>query len=525
MDPVIGETSGDALASQPGISEDLHRTVNLGDISSLRANGEMPPAVFAVEGGLAVAGGPGPNDPNGVASTDASPPGGPLGPFVVSLPFEPRMEVEGSVNPAGSYVTVQIPIDALTQAVRLVLRPQLGLPNGATTAFGKISLIDPSGLTLAEIDPDPNMDGTTAEDLTVAMQNAPAGGQLVVRVASVPGAPTAAGSLPPSTAQSNVPFLLDVQRQDQSSAEASAGSTAEPGWFGTFALTSASQSDQSSQSASSVSSSDPASGVAISDQTTEIPPAGAPIITGSQDDGYYIRMATGPPVSRSSGPLGPVLAASDTDPTPPVDRHERALLQDISTLDRESDSEPRFDAISRGRWAIVQVEEDLSQVQPGERHVSVVLGAGGFPMKVSSRLSRDRAGLAGLLAALPAPVGPASSAPPPAGSFAGTDDRPAEWTAQVSYPADRRGYRDYVKAACGFVLGLGLTAGPLFSDLITSFRRKTNWKFGSAGRLSGPGSAKPGGRNTGRGPEFGKRTSWAFLLSRSSPGMEANETQ
>ncbi len=392
MNPVVGGANGEDFGTQAGDSADLRRTVNLGDIASLRANGEMPPVVIAMDGRMPVGGELGPNDPNLAGTTSGSPPSGSAGPNVVSLPSAPRMEVEGNVDSTEGSITVQIPIDALTQSVRLVLHPPLGLPNGDSTVLGKISLIDPSGQTLAEIEPSPNTDSASPEDLTVAMENAPAGGQLVVRVARVPGVQSVAGSLPPSTFQSNIPFLLDVQRQDQPSTETSAPTTSEPGWFGTFALTSAGPSGQSSPSASSVSTGDPSSDAANGDQATEVPPAGTPINIGSQDDGYYVRLATGPPVSRSSGPLGPVLAASDTDPTPPVDRHERALLQEIPSLDRENDSEDPADSISRGRWAVVQVEEDLSQDQSGGRHVTVVLGAGGFPMKVTSRLSGDRAG-------------------------------------------------------------------------------------------------------------------------------------
>ncbi len=497
MDLPMGGATSEAFGSQPGSSGDLRRTVNLGNLSSLRADGEMPPAVFGMDGRMPVAGETGPIDPNALGTMGGSDSSGSSSSAVVSLPSEPRMEVEGSISPAEGFVTVQIPIDALTQSVRLVLRPPLGLPNGESMALGKISLIDPSGRTLAEIDPDPATASATADDLTVAMQNAPAGGQLVVRVASVPGAQTGAGSLAPSTFQSNVPFLLDVQRQDQVSAEASAESTAESGWIGTFALASAGQSVASSLSANSVANDDASSDVAISDQTTEGPPAGTPIITGSQDDGYYIRLATGPPVSRSSGPLGPVLAASDTDPTPPVDRHERALLQEIPNLDRENDPEHSVDSISRGRWAVVQLEDDPSQAQSGERHVTVVLGAGGFPMKVSSRSSGDRAGLAGLLAALPTPVEPASTAESRPGSFAVADDPSVERTAQVSIPADRREFSGYLKAACGFVLGLGLTSGPLFSDLITSLRTKTPRRLPEA-RTVRDGDGSP--RRQRRGP-------------------------
>ena len=52
-----------------------------------------------------------------------------------------------------------------------------------------------------------------------------------------------------------------------------------------------------------------------------------------------------------------------------------------------------------------------------------------------------------------------------------------ELTAQVAYRAERREYADYLKAACVLVLGLSLTSGPFFSDVITSLRKKTSrWR-------------------------------------------------
>ena len=42
-------------------------------------------------------------------------------------------------------------------------------------------------------------------------------------------------------------------------------------------------------------------------------------------------------------------------------------------------------------------------------------------------------------------------------------------------------------------------------------------EFGSAGRLSGSGSAKPRGRNTHRGPEFGERASFSGNGSKWEP--------
>ncbi len=55
------------------------------------------------------------------------------------------------------------------------------------------------------------------------------------------------------------------------------------------------------------------------------------------------------------------------------------------------------------------------------------------------------------------------------------DDQPAAAVDAVS-PPERRQRADYLKIAYGLVLSLGLTAGPLFPDLLTSGRvRVPKW--------------------------------------------------
>jgi hypothetical protein len=474
LDPVTQEGIAGAPNSLSGQTKDLAQVVNLGDIAELPANRELTPLTFVVAGHSAGTTESGLNAASPGGSTDGPAQSDANSRNVVNLPSAPRLEVAGTFNPNDGTVDFRLPVDPLTQSVHLVLRPPPGAANAASPTLGKISLTGPSGLTIAEIEPGPAPDSTLVEDLTVAMENPPEGGQLVVRVKGVPAQQqVAAGSVPPSTFQSNVPFLLDVQRQDRPQSESSSSAATEPDWFGTLAAQSSGQFSLWQQWANPASSGNPSSEVAVSDQPTEIPPMGGPVNRGAEDDGYYVRMATGPLVSRSSGPLGPVLAADDIDPTPPVDRHERALLQEISTLDREEESASSVYSISPRQRALAEREDDSPGPEQTERAVTVVLGAGGFPMKVSSRLSGDRTGLAGLLAALPALDAPPSSADALARSLAAPPDRSVELVSEVSSPANRRGYPDYIKAACGLVLGLGLTSGPLFSDLIASVRKRS----------------------------------------------------
>jgi hypothetical protein len=471
-----GETPEEAGASglvAATAANEVKRIVNLGDLGSMRSADAPPPGVFDMDGHAAGTPGfelnalyeTGGAAAVALASLDGS--------YAVTLPPDPHLEVEGSFDPSVSSVAVQIPVGPMTQSVHVVLHPPLNLPGGVGAVFGPLVLVDASGRTVAVIDPDPNAASQSPQDLTVAMQNAPAGGQLVVRVTGNATAQSAVGAQSTSTSSSNVPFVLDVQNQSQSTADTSSAAPAQSGWLGTLAGSSSASAGQSSLSSDSVSTGNSASDVAPPGQAADVPLAGAPVNDSADSSGYYVRMATGPLVSRSSGPLGPVLAASGADLSPPVDRHERALLQEIPNLEPENELENTIDSVSRGRRALVQAEEDPARSDPADRYVTVVLGAGGFPMKVTSRSSRDRAGLAGLLASLPAPVELAPAGDTVPGSLAAAADRSVALPAEVSYSADRRKEPDYLKGICGLLLGLGLTAGPAFSDLISSVRRKT----------------------------------------------------
>src|SRR5262249_42541746 len=157
-------------------------------------------------------------------------------------------EVAGSINSTVGYVAVQIPVGPQTAGVRLVLRSLMGIARGETPALGKILLMDSTGETLAEIHPRAAQANGYPPDRTIAMENAPTGGQLVVKVTSAPPALGMAGALPESTSPSNVPFLLDVQRQDQPVADESSQTITGSNWFGTVAVPSSISAGPLSQS-------------------------------------------------------------------------------------------------------------------------------------------------------------------------------------------------------------------------------------------------------------------------------------
>ena len=96
-------------------------------------------------------------------------------------------------------------------------------------------------------------------------------------------------------------------------------------------------------------------------------------------DGFNLRIPTGPFASRNAGPLGPILASVAGDPTPEVDRDERAMYQDIE----RRDAEPGY-----GEGALEIALDRTESSEPGGS-VAAVEGRGGFPLKVTA-LARNR---------------------------------------------------------------------------------------------------------------------------------------
>ena len=122
-------------------------------------------------------------------------------------------------------------------------------------------------------------------------------------------------------------------------------------------------------------------------------------------DGFNVRVPTGPFASRSAGPLGPILATSEADLTPPVDRHERGLFQEIEGLnddDAANVTERRSQLASVDASAVLGHDQRSSEADPTEGPVVALTRGGGFPLKVTGLASGQRADLPALLASLPA---------------------------------------------------------------------------------------------------------------------------
>ena len=164
------------------------------------------------------------------------------------------------------------------------------------------------------------------------------------------------------------------------------------------------------------------------------------------------------------------MALVDAEPTQPVDRLERALSQEIAGLGAGDDVQ----SAARGNGTIdTEMSEDpgtwpgsIGTTGTGGPVVSIP-GRGGFPHKVTSpgATSASNSRRSGQRCrAAPSRYAVAGKA---LGAFARSELPVAQAVAYSSVP-ESPDFPDYVKAACGLALGLGLTTGPLFPDLIAS---------------------------------------------------------
>jgi hypothetical protein len=451
---------------------DTHRLVNLGDLAGLRAPNDAEAAAIdfgkggAQDGNAAPVGGVEPGS-LGASSNRGD------GSTAVDLPDASHVQVDGTFDPVGSSMTLQVPLHAATQAVRVAIWPSPSSASADEPALGQLSVTDSHGRVLAEVDPDASSDTMVPNDVTIAMQNAPDGGHLVVRLRGVPGELAGDGLACSSEAPANLSVVVDVQRQDQSFADTSAEASSVAGGLGALPATTSGEPSNSGQPPASESVAPPLDDSHPSQQLTVINQSQSASTDpgGGADNGFCVRAAAGPLVSRSAGPLGPILAANSVEQAPAVDRHERALLQDIAALDTGSGPAGSDKLATTTDTPVAPVERDAF-LPSGRQYIEIVTGAGGFPQKVTATSRGERGRLDGLLAALPSAEVSAASTRSTIESVGFFDDRELGSIAQLNLPSDREKETDYLRAACGIMLGLGLTAGPLFADLAGLVRPK-----------------------------------------------------
>jgi hypothetical protein len=417
-------------------------------------------------------------------------PAGPNWPGIVDVK---RVEVTGTLSPDLTTMTFDVPVDAQTESVGVDVQAMGGGSN-ASPVVGLMALVNPAGTTMAQIGPPSGPGASVLQGMTVQVHNATDGSHVLIQITTAEPLSGSAVSSSSGTASGNtaapspasigdVPFVLDVQRQDAATAVQSSGPLVQaPVLIGTLAIAPTPQGGSSVSSSTTTASGEEdgesaptAQSAVMTVASTTTALSAAPEPPSGSLDSFNVRVSTGPFASRSASPLGPSLASIDAEATQQVDRHERAMSQEIEGL------EP-VDGEQSTVWRSEDTDDESSS-QPGSsgfagmaRSVVDVLGSGGFPMMVTSPGRGQQAQVSDLWATLPSFADSKSAASSSAQAAISLGEGPKTSAAASRSSSDSAKSPDYVKAACGLAFGLLMTSGPLFPDLIARLsRRSPKW--------------------------------------------------
>ncbi len=403
---------------------------------------------------------------------------------LAGIPEDRHVQVVSTLDSTETSMSVLIPVGPATEAVGVSLHSMTVDDPGAMPVVEEMVLEDEEGDPIAQLGPF-NVNGPATypvRSLTVALEDAPTGGNLLVQVSLPLKSSSGAGTVTtsPQTLGSALPFMMDIQRQDVTAAVSSTGGIAIlgalPGQLGSGigTLNSSSLTGQGGNALdpadSSNSEGENQAQTIVVNPGNVLPPTKDPADSGETFKASAdLGVGTGPLVSRSSSPLGPILATLLADPAPPVDRHERALFQFIE----ESDSDDAGAAVLRTPDD-AEVQESASALA-SERASGgtsdgtrvALAGLGAFPLKVTGAdVGNQDADLASLLVTLPGSLQGIGSL----AVVAAKDHEMADISAVVTSARDSertdRIVPNFLITVCGLALGVGLTARPLLPDLL-----------------------------------------------------------
>jgi hypothetical protein len=197
------------------------------------------------------------------------------------------------------------------------------------------------------------------------------------------------------------------------------------------------------------------------------------------------------------------------DPAPAIDRHERALSQELAASDADEERESQDRSIAPGN-------PDSSPDQPGGgvetdefdppgATVMSIAGLGPSRLRVSRPGSGDRrADLETLRAALSDAMGADEQLAGDGDEDAASDALLVAMASPGASGMDRRPTPDYLTSACILALGMGLVTGPIIPDLLRLLpSRSSRWRAARGGAPSlHPGA---GTRDRGFGTWLGRR--------------------
>jgi hypothetical protein len=363
-------------------------------------------------------------------------------------------------------------------AVRVTISYDPTIPAPAIPEVDQFYLVGPRGNLVSELKADSASWVGPSQFVSVALNGVSQGAQLLVRIIENP-AVVSQSPAPQPTSTGNVSFSMEVQRTEQTISKVSsaplslAGSVSNTVSFflvgsGTSAL--ALSSVNLALSSSSVDDLDPP----VVEQAANSVNQAAARQSAEDFETEPLGVSVGPLVCRGSAPIGPVLATTPANSTQTIDRKERA-----------------YDLATGGQGTIARVDPELldfkstgldgvtspgmsegrdSGLDPASQSLVTLRGPGGFPLIVTGLLGdRSRVDSSELLATLSTLDDPAESVGPLAevsSELGPVEVLQADRVNAGEDPAST----DFLTAACGLILGVSLTSGPLYPDLLALVR-------------------------------------------------------
>jgi hypothetical protein len=175
-------------------------------------------------------------------------------------------------------------------------------------------------------------------------------------------------------------------------------------------------------------------------------------------------------VSLGSAPVGPILGTLKGDATLAIDRNERAfdLSPDGSGAGIDPQLLPIIMAGSQGEVVRTIPGALAAGIQDQSTILVALRGPGGYPV-LGSAPTQSR-GLVDPSAVL-ATLSPEDAVETPLRGMADLPPLPSLESRGRSGPeSEELACPDFLTAACGLVLGVGLTTGPLYPDLVAMIR-------------------------------------------------------
>ena len=320
--PLIAVSSNDSSASG---ASDYSSSVNDAALETTAGSATTAPAVFLVPS----------NSGSGwiaLQSIAVGPVDAPSGHFDgPQLPVQFNgsfAQLRGTLDASQPAMSYEIPIGPSTQSLGVSVRPASDMPPGEVPVIDGMSLVDSTGNTLEQVSPADDSGGSQSAAVLVQLHDPPAGDRIVVDIGAVeptssspsPTSSTSSGlgsgvvTTPPlsQSASWSVPFVLDVQRQQQSSVSTADALSVVPGTdtIGTLIVASAQPPVLFASSSAPSAPAEQDGSTSLYVQPTNTAAAQASASETESTDSFNLRVPTGPLASRSGGALGPTWPSS-----------------------------------------------------------------------------------------------------------------------------------------------------------------------------------------------------------------------